>query len=82
MEEFPGLMAAEMHAIGRFGIGFFSVFMLGSIVRVYSRCCDRAQGTGHRAVMEFHGDLSARPILSPVSVEPVPIDGASVLKFC
>ncbi len=46
MEEFPGLMAAEMHAIGRFGIGFFSVFMLGSIVRVYSRCCDRAQGTG------------------------------------
>ena len=28
-EEFPGLMAAGMRAIGRFGIGFFSVFMLG-----------------------------------------------------
>src|SRR6185312_14463111 len=28
-EEFPGLMAAGMQAIGRFGIGFFSVFMLG-----------------------------------------------------
>jgi HSP90 family molecular chaperone len=24
MEEFPGLMASGMHAIGRFGIGFFS----------------------------------------------------------
>jgi HSP90 family molecular chaperone len=34
MEEFPGLMASGMHAIGRFGIGFFSVFMLGSVVRV------------------------------------------------
>jgi histidine kinase/DNA gyrase B/HSP90-like ATPase len=37
MEEFPGLMAAGMHAIGRFGIGFFSVFMLGPVVRVYTR---------------------------------------------
>ena len=34
MEEFPGLMAAGMHAIGRFGIGFFSVFMLGPVIRV------------------------------------------------
>src|SRR3546814_16121554 len=41
MDEFPGLMAAGMTAIGRFGIGFFSVFMLGSEVRVYSRRCDR-----------------------------------------
>jgi len=29
MEEFPGLVASGMQAIGRFGIGFFSVFMLG-----------------------------------------------------
>ncbi len=75
MEEFPGLMAAGMHAIGRFGIGFFSVFMLGPVVRVYSRRCDKGQETGR--LLEFRGGTSARPILSPVSGEPVPIDGGS-----
>lgn len=75
MDEFPGLMAAGMHAIGRFGIGFFSVFMLGPIVRVYSRRCDKGQDTGR--LLEFRGGTSARPILSPVSGEPVPIDGGT-----
>jgi hypothetical protein len=75
MEEFPGLMAAGMHAIGRFGIGFFSVFMLGPVVRVYSRRCDKGQEMGR--LLEFRGGTSARPILSPVSGEPVPIDGGT-----
>ena len=75
MEEFPGLMAAGMHAIGRFGIGFFSVFMLGPVVRVYSRRCDKGQETGR--LLEFRGGTSARPILSPVLDEPVPIDGGT-----
>ncbi|PXX51134.1 HD domain-containing protein [Aquitalea magnusonii] len=75
MEEFPGLMAAGMHAIGRFGIGFFSVFMLGSVVHVYSRRCDRGQETGR--LLEFRGGTSARPILSPVNEPPVPIDGGT-----
>ena len=75
MEEFPGLMAAGMHAIGRFGIGFFSVFMLGFVVRVYSRRCDKGQETGR--LLEFRGGTTARPILSPVPGEPVPIDGGT-----
>lgn len=75
MEEFPGLMAAGMHAIGRFGIGFFSVFMLGPVVRVYSRRCDKGQETGR--LLEFRGGTSARPILSPIPGEPVPIDGGT-----
>jgi hypothetical protein len=75
MEEFPGLMAAGMHAIGRFGIGFFSVFMLGPVVRVYSRRCDKGQETGR--LLEFRGGTSARPILSQVANEPVPIDGGT-----
>uniref|UniRef100_Q07NR2 ATP-binding region, ATPase domain protein domain protein n=1 Tax=Rhodopseudomonas palustris (strain BisA53) TaxID=316055 RepID=Q07NR2_RHOP5 len=75
MEEFPGLMAAGMRAIGRFGIGFFSVFMLGPVVRVYSRRCDKGQESGR--LLEFRGGTSARPILSPASGEPVPIDGGT-----
>ena len=75
LEEFPGLMAAGMHAIGRFGIGFFSVFMLGPVVRVYSRRFDKGQDTGR--LLEFRDGTSARPILSPAPAEPVPIDGGT-----
>ena len=60
IEEFPGLMASGMHASGKFGIGFFSVFMLGPVVRVYSRRCDRGQETGR--LLEFREGTSARPI--------------------
>jgi Histidine kinase-, DNA gyrase B-, and HSP90-like ATPase len=78
MEEFPGLMAAGMHAIGRFGIGFFSVFMLGSIIRIYSRRYDKGQDTGR--LLEFRGGTSSRPILSPINGEPVPIDGGTRIE--
>jgi hypothetical protein len=75
MEEFPGLMASGMHAIGRFGIGFFSVFMLGSVVRVYSRRCDKGQETAR--LLEFRGGTSARPVLSPAGPDGAPIDGGT-----
>ena len=74
-EEFPGLMAAGMQAIGRFGIGFFSVFTLGSVVRVYSRRCDKGRDTGR--LLEFRDGTSARPLLTSVADDPVPIDGGT-----
>ena len=75
MEEFPGLMASGMHAAGRFGIGFFSVFMLGRLVRVYSCRCDQGRATGR--LLEFCDGTSSRPILSPADTEEVPIDGGT-----
>ena len=75
MEEFPGLMASGMHAIGRFGIGFFAVFMLGPVVRVYSRRCDKGQDTGR--LLEFRSGTSARPILSSEDTGGAPIDGGT-----
>lgn len=75
MEEFPGLMASGLQAIGRFGIGFFSIFMLGSAVRVYSRRCDRGQDTGR--LLEFSDGPRMRPIISPATIEPTPIDGGT-----
>ena len=74
-EEFPGLMAAGMRSIGRFGIGFFSVFMLGSVVRVYSRRSDRGRDSAR--LLEFRDGTSARPILAPSPDGPVPIDGGT-----
>ena len=78
MQEFPGLMAAGMHAIGRFGIGFFSAFMLGSVVRVFSRRSDKGRDAGR--LLEFRDGTSARPILSPWTGSPMPIDGGSRIE--
>ena len=74
-EEFPGLMAAGMRSIGRFGIGFFSVFMLGSTVRVYSLRSDRGRDAAR--LLEFRDGTSARPILSPCPDGSIPIDGGT-----
>ena len=75
MEEFPGLMASGMDTIGRFGIGFFAVFMLGRVVRVYSRRFDRGKDTG--LLLEFLSGTGTRPILSPENNSLVPIDGGT-----
>src|SRR3546814_8992671 len=78
MDEFPGLMAAGMTAIGRFGIGFFSVFMLGSEVRVYSRRCDRGVEDGR--LLEFRDGAASRPILSPADPKDLPRDGGTRIE--
>ena len=75
LEEFPGLMAAGMQAIGRFGIGFFSIFMLGSEVKVFSRRADRAKEDGR--LLEFSSGTSMRPILAPANPKQLPIDGGT-----
>ena len=75
MEEFPGLMAAGMQAIGRFGIGFFAVFMLGPEVRVFSRRCDKGIEAGR--LLEFRDGTAARPILSPAEANDLPRDGGT-----
>jgi hypothetical protein len=67
--EFPGLMAKGMSATGKFGIGFFSVFMLGNVVRVTSRRFDSASSDAR--TLEFRGGLSLRPIL----IKPSPGQG-------
>lgn len=60
-QEFPGLIAKGMAATGRFGVGFFSVFMLGDVVRVTSCRFDAALSTSK--TLEFRSGLETRPIL-------------------
>jgi len=74
-EEYPGLAAKGMDAIGRFGIGFFSVFMLGEEVRVTTRRYDHAQED--TLVLEFRRGLGSRPILRSAAPESAPIDGGT-----
>ena len=66
--EFPGLHAAGHSPRGRFGIGFFSIFMAASSARVYSRRFDR--GLESVRCLSFPNGLSLRPTLT----EERPVD--------
>jgi hypothetical protein len=60
--EFPGLTQSHFSSTGRYGIGFFSVFMLGDDIRVTSR---RFNETAHSAKsLHFRRGADSRPVLS------------------
>ena len=61
-QEFPGLHSSGYLSIGRFGIGFFSVFMAASKVRVFSRRFDAGISEVRR--LSFDKGVSLRPVLS------------------
>jgi hypothetical protein len=61
LEEFPGLMAGGFAPTGRFGVGFFSIFMWGDEVEVRTRRWDRPPEETH--VLEFREGTRVRPIL-------------------
>jgi hypothetical protein len=70
-EEFPGLQARNLHPIGKFGIGFFAVFLLGENVKVISRRYDA--GTDATRVLAFD-DLNRRPLIRPAFEGELPRD--------
>ncbi len=68
--EWPGLSGSGFEATGQFGIGFFSVFMLGDHVKVASL----RYGASHNTcrVLEFANGLQQRPILREPRKEEKP----------
>ncbi len=60
-EEFPGLRSSKFRAVGQFGIGFYSVFMTATDVRVASRRWDQGQDAVIQLV--FDNGLTLRPLL-------------------
>jgi hypothetical protein len=70
-EEFPGLEGKGINPIGKFGIGFFSVFNLGQHVKVISRKC--TAGSADTRVLEF-SSITSRPILRPAKTGELPQD--------
>jgi hypothetical protein len=61
-EEFPGLRSSKFKPVGKFGIGFYSIFMIANEVRVASRRWDRGLDT--ICQLHFPHGLSLRPIVS------------------
>lgn len=67
-EELPGLAKADFKAVGKFGIGFFSVFMLGSEVRVTTRRYEPTRDEGNvNWQLRFDDGLMSRPALIQLS---------------
>jgi hypothetical protein len=76
--ESPGLWAKGFTPTGRYGIGFFSVFMWGQRVRVSTRRPEEA--LGDTRVLEFSTGLAARPILRAAMEEEYIRDGGTRVR--
>lgn len=78
VDELPGLLAKGIKPTGKYGIGFFSVFMLGDAVRIRTRRHDVAPA--QTLVMEFNTGLSSRPLLRPATPEERIRDGGTCVR--
>ena len=77
--EFPGLHSSGYSSIGRFGIGFFSVFMAASKVTVFSRRFDA--GITEVRCLSFNNGVSLRPILSEQRPDDMQMDITSRIEL-
>lgn len=77
-EEFPGLEQTQFHSTGKFGIGFFSVFMWGEKVKVISNKYNQSRES--TTVLEFMEGVNARPILRQAVKEEQIKNGGTVVR--
>lgn len=77
--EWSGLSSSDFEAIGQFGIGFFSVFMLGEQVKVITRRCEHKDGEDSQWLLNFSDGTNNRPTLRvPVGTEKLKRHGTRV----
>ena len=69
-EEFPGLESKGIDPVGKFGIGFFSIFLLGDDIEVITR---KFRGGDSTKMLTFAG-LERRPILREANEDEIPLD--------
>ena len=77
-EEHEGLWAKGFEPTGRFGIGFFSVFMWGHRVRVTTRRYD--DGPRDTRILEFRTGLEARPLVRSAKSEEQLREGGTQVR--
>jgi hypothetical protein len=77
--EFPGLLSSGIRQIGKYGIGFFSVFMLAEHVQVITRRSDAA--AKDTLILEFSRGLRGRPILRKAETGEELLDGGTRVRL-
>ncbi|QXP52858.1 ATP-binding protein [Cellulophaga sp. HaHa_2_1] len=77
-QEIPQLEFKGFQSTGKFGIGFFSVFMWGSKVSIASKRFEA--GRDETLILEFNEGLNSRPILRKAKKEEVIKDGGTRVK--
>ncbi|MEU1941374.1 ATP-binding protein [Streptomyces sp. NPDC020125] len=76
--DLPGLLSSGFRPTGQYGIGFFSVFMIGSSVQVVSRRYDAA--ANETMVLEFANGLTGRPMLRTADTHEQLVSGGTEVK--
>lgn len=77
-EELPGLESKGFRSTGKYGIGFYSVFMWGKKVSVYTKRFD--QGREQTFVLEFNNGVYSRPILRNAVIDECIKDGGTKIR--
>ncbi len=76
--ELPGLLSRGFQPSGKYGIGFFSVFMWGERVRVTTRRFDAARQDTR--VLELNGGASSHPLVRPAASSECIQDGGTRIR--
>jgi len=81
--EWSGLASSDFEAVGQFGIGFFSVFMLSDQVRVCTKRCEAKDDENDNGwLLEFNSGTRSRPLLrAPNKSEKLKKSGTCVSVF-
>ena len=78
-DEYPGFISSGTKQTGKFGIGFFSVFMLGEKIKVITKQYSAAQSDTY--VLEFGNSLYIRPIIRKAISNELLRDGGTRVKI-
>jgi hypothetical protein len=78
-EELPGLVSRGVRAVGKYGIGFFSVFMIADQVQVTTRRSDSA--ARDTLILEFGSGLEGRPALRPANRDEQLAEGGTRVRL-
>lgn len=78
-EELPGLESKGFDSTGKYGIGFYSVFMWGKKVSVFTKRFEK--GRDETIVLEFNDGVNSRPILRKAKKQEYIKDGGTKIKI-
>lgn len=78
-QEYPGAISRGIKQTGKYGIGFFSVFMLGDKVQVITR--QSTAGQKDTLVLEFTEGIRTRPVIRKAAPNEYLRDGGTSIKI-